>query len=180
MIGGNMKYFFRLILAVSIIFCFHYNALGADHQKIGVVDIQELQTKSKVFQRERAKLKKTFDAMQKKLDEEKTALLKLEEDFRKQSMMLSLDAKEDKKRELEKKRRYYKYLFEDFTQEMKDAETQATKKTFKELEKVVDKIAVDEGYIIILEKRTPGLIFYNDAIDITDHVAEAYDKMPQK
>jgi len=115
--------------------------------------------------------------MQKKLDEEKNALLELEQDFKKQSMMLSLDAQEDKKRELEKKTRYYKYLYEDFTQDMKDAEMEATKSVGKELEKVVQKIAEKDAYTLILERRTVGLIFYDDAIDITDQVTKAYDKM---
>jgi outer membrane protein len=151
-------------------------ALGAKSSKIAVVDIQKLQSKSTTFQKERAKLKKTFDAMQKKLDAEKKALLKLEEDFKKQSMMLSLDAQEDKKRDLEKKRRYYKYLYEDLTQEMKNAEIQVTKKIGKDLQVIVKKVAEKEGYILILERRTIGLLFYDDVIDITDQVTEIYDR----
>jgi outer membrane protein len=177
MTGGNMKHFFRLILGVIIVLGFQNNALAASSLKIGVVDIQKLQQQSKAFQKARAKLRTKFEAMQKKLDEEKNALLKLEQDFKKQSMMLSLDAQEDKKRELEKKRRYYKYLYEDFTQDMKDAEMEATKSVGKELEKVVQKIAEKDAYTLILERRTVGLIFYDDAIDITDQVTKAYDKM---
>ncbi len=147
--------------------------------KIGVVDVQKLQNKSKAFQREKAKLKKKFDEMQKKLDEEKKALRKLEEDFRKQSVMLSLDAKVDKKRELERKRRFYKYLYGDFSQEMKEIEVEVMKRVLKDLEKVVEKIAEKEGFTLILEKKTVGLVYYHDAIDITDQVTEAYDRMKQ-
>ena len=114
--------------------------------------------------------------MQKKLDDQKRSLITLEEEFKKQSMMLSLDAKDDKRRELEKKRRYYKYLYEDFTQEMKNIEAEATKKIGTELEAIVRKIGEKEGYMLILEKRTVGLIYYGNAIDITDIVTEAYDR----
>jgi len=148
--------------------------------KIGVVDIQKFQKKSKNFQAIGNKVKKKFDAMQQKLDDERNALLKLEEDFKKQSMMLSLDAQEDKKRELEKKRRYYKYIYEDLSQEMKDTESEATGQIGKELENVVKKIAEKEGYTLILEKRTLGLIYYSDVIDITDRVVEAYDASKPK
>ncbi len=164
-----------------VFFCFVFfivtDTLGAQTTtvKIGVVDIQKFQKKSKGFQTVNAKLKKKFDAMQQKLDDERNALLKMEDDFKKQSMMLSLDAQEDKKRELEKKRRYYKYIFEDLSQEMKEAEAEATGDVGKELEKVVKKIAEKEGYTLILEKRTLGLIYYNDVIDLTDRVVEAYD-----
>ena len=174
-----MKYFCTTILGIILVFALQCNSLGAEHGKIAVVDIQQFQKNSLAFQKTRQELKKKFDALQKKLDEEKKKLMKLEEDFKKQSMMLSLDAQEDKKRALDKQRRYYKYLYEDLSDEMKASEMEATKKIGKELEKVVSKIGKEEGYIVILEKRTVGLIYYDDAIDITDRVTQAYDKMKQ-
>lgn len=174
-----MKYFLPSILAIILTFAVHFNSLGAEYGKTAVVDIQQFQKNSRAFQKTRQKLKEKFDALQKKLDEEKNKLLKLEEEFKKQSMMLSLDAQEDKKRALDKQRRYYKYLYEDLSQEMKDSEIEATKKVGKELEKIVEKIGKEEGYIIILEKRTVGLIYYDDSIDITNQVTKAYDKVKQ-
>ena len=174
-----MKYFFPSILGIMLILALQCNSLGAEHGKIAVVDIQQFQKNSLAFQKTRQVLKKKFETLQKKLDEEKRKLLQLEEELKKQSMMLSLDAQEDKKRALDKQRRYYKYLYDDLSDEMKDTEIEATKKVGKELEKVVSKIGKEEGYIIILEKRTVGLIYYEDAIDITDQVTRAYDKMKQ-
>jgi outer membrane protein len=177
MIGGNMKQLFQLGLGIFIILCFQYTALGQSTLKVGVVDIQRLQNQSKAFQKQRAKLKNKFDIMQKKLKDEEDAIRKLEGEFNKQSIMLSLDAKEDKKRELERKKRHFKYLYEDYTQEMKNAEKDATKRVGKDLEKIVEKIATEEGYIVIFERRTIGLIYFNDAADITDRVTKDYDKM---
>ena len=174
-----MKTLFQLTLSIFIILCIQYTALGANTIKIGVVDIKKLQSQSKTFQKQRAKLKQKFDAMQEKLNAEEKAIRKLEQDFNKQSMMLSLDAKQDKKRELERKKRHYKYLYEDYSQEMKEIEKEATKKVGKDLEKILEKIATEERFMLILEKRTIGLLFYDDAIDITDRVTDAYDKMLQ-
>jgi outer membrane protein len=147
--------------------------------KIGVVDLQKFQQSSKAFQKTGVEIKKKFDEMQKKLNQARDSLAKLDEDFRKQSMMLSLDAQEDKRRELEKKRRQYKFLYDESTQEMKDIEGEAIKKILQELEKIVAKMGEKEGYSLILERRTLGLIYYNEAIDITDRVTEAYDKSKQ-
>ena len=174
-----MKLFLRSVLTLMILTVGYCPALGADGVKIGLLDMQNFQQKSRAFQKTTASLKGKFNAMQRKLDEEKKGLFKLEEEFKKQSMMLSLDAQEDKRRELEKKRRYYKYLFEDFTAEIKGAEREATKRVGKELEKILKKIAENEGYTIILEKRTLGLVYFDDAIDLTDRVVEAYDRMKQ-
>jgi outer membrane protein len=172
-----MKRLLAVSLGVLIAFMVSGSALGADALKVGVVDIQRFQKTSKQFQKIGAELKQKFDQLQKKLDSEKKALQKLEEEFTKQNMMLSLDAKEDKKRELEKKRRYYKYLYEDYTAEMKNSEREATRMVGKELEKAVRKIGEKEKFTLILEKRTVGLLYFANKIDITDKVVKIYDQM---
>jgi len=153
-----------------------YNAFSADSSKIAVINMQKLQEKSKKFQKIRGTLRQKYETLQKKLDNEKNELVKMEEELKKQGMMLSLDAKEDKQKELTKKKRHYKYLAEEFTQEMKQAEIEATNKFGKEIEKVVEKIGKREAYTLILGKRTMGLVYYDNAIDITDEVIKAYDQ----
>jgi outer membrane protein len=90
--------------------------------------------------------------------------------------MLSLDAQEDKKREFEKKQRQFKFMYDEYSQEMKETEMEAIKKVMKDLEKVVEEMGKKEGYTIILERRTLGLLYFNNTIDLTDRVTEAYDK----
>jgi outer membrane protein len=150
--------------------------VAAQAVKIGVVDLQKFQKNSKAFQKASVSVKKKFEDMQQKLNDERNAVGRLDEEFKKQSMMLSLDAQEDKKRELEKKQRQFKFMYDEYTQEMKETEMDAIKKVMKELEKIVEKMAEKEGYTIILERRTLGLLYFNNAIDLTDRVTDAYDK----
>ncbi|MDY6973485.1 MAG: OmpH family outer membrane protein [Thermodesulfobacteriota bacterium] len=170
-----MKQVFGFLVAIVLVFCFQLHAFGADVCKFGVVDMQELQEKSISFQETRELLKERFGALQKKLDDEKDELLRIEEEFKKQSMMLSLDAKEDKWKKLEKKKRHYKYVYDEAAQEMKEAELDARKKVAKEIGEVVKEIGQREGFTMIFEKRMVGLIFSSDAIDITGKVIKAYD-----
>jgi outer membrane protein len=174
-----MKRVVFLASALITLFFLQTSPVTAEPVKIAVVNLDRFQQTSKAFQKTAAVMKSKFEELQKKLDEERNILAKLEEDFKKQSMMLSLDAQEGKKRELERKRRYYKYLHDEFTQEMQETEMEAIRKIMGELEKVVEKLAEKEGYTLILERRTMGLIYYNKAVDITDRVIEAYDKMYQ-
>lgn len=150
--------------------------LAAQNVKVGVVDLQKFQKNSKAFQRASLVVKKKFDDMQQKLNDERTALGRLDEELKKQSMMLSLDAQEDKKRDFEKKQRQFKFMYDEYTQEMKETEMEAIKRVMKELEKVVEDMGKKEGYTIILERRTLGLLYFNNTIDLTDRVTEAYDK----
>jgi outer membrane protein len=174
-----MNRVFFLALTLITLFLVQTGSATAQPVRIAVVNLDKFQQTSRSFQKTGAAMKSKFEELQKKLDDERNILAKLEEDFKKQSMMLSLDAQEDKKRELERKRRYYKYLHDEFTQEMKDTEVEAIRKVMGELEKVVEKIAEQEGYTLILERRTMGLIYYSKAVDITDRVIEAYDKTYQ-
>jgi outer membrane protein len=161
---------------LMVVFLFPAAPLAAQAVKVGVVDLQKFQKNSKSFQKSSLSVKKRFDDMQQKLNDERTALAKLDDEFKKQTMMLSLDAQEDKKRELEKKQRHFKFMYDDFTQEMKDVEMDAIKKVMKELEKIVEKMGEKEGYTIILERRTLGLLYFNNTVDLTDRVTDAYDK----
>ena len=65
-----MKRFFYLLVGIFIIFLFQHNALGANAYKIAVVDVQKLQKNSVAFQKTRTNLKKKFEVLQQKLDEE--------------------------------------------------------------------------------------------------------------
>jgi outer membrane protein len=172
-----MKRAFSIAVVIGVFFTLQQTALA--DTKIGVVDMQEFQKKSKAFGVHRAKLKEKFDSLQKKMEAEKESLRKAEDEFRKQMMMLSLDAQEDKRRELEKKQRRYKFVNSEYVQEMKAAETDATRTVGMEIGKVVNKIGKAKGHAIIIEKRSLGLIYWNDAIDITEEVIEAYDKANQ-
>lgn len=174
-----MKRISLLFFCFALLFCVQNRIVWAEGVKIGVLNMQKLQQNSVRFQKIREGLKKKFNALQKKLDGERAQIAKIEEELRKQSMMLSLDAKEDKEMELGKRTRHYKYMYGEVTQEMKDAEFEATRKIGKEIEKIVEKMSQKERYTIILEDGTVGLIYYDNAIDITKQVTEAYDKMNQ-
>ncbi len=174
-----MKKFCVILLGAAFLLSMQYTVALAADIKIGVLDMKRLQQRSANFQQIKEELKKKYNAFQKKLDAERQQIEKLERDLKKQSMMLSLDAKENKEMELGKLTRHYKYMVGEVTQEMKDAEFEATRKVGREIEKVVEKIGKKEGYTVILEQGTTGLVYYNDAIDITAQVIKAYDKMKQ-
>lgn len=171
-----MKRISLLFICFALFSGFYHNPVWAGDIKIGVLNMKRLQQNSAKFQKIREELRTKFNALQKKLDAEREQINKIEEELRKQSMMLSLDAKEDKKRELEKKQRHYKYLAEEYTREMQAAEVEAKKRIGKELSRVVEKIGKEEGYTLIFERRTVGLLYYDHALDITEKVAAAYDE----
>ncbi len=167
------------MIVFIVLFLFQSGALAAGAPKIGVVDVQRLQKESTAFRKLAADLKRKIQDMQLKLDKERGALREFEEEFKKQSMMLSLDAQGDKKRTLGKKRRKLKYLADDFTQDMKAIESEVMQRFGMEIRKIVQKIGQEESFTLIFEKRSIGVMYNGGAIDVTDKVIKAYDKIKQ-
>jgi outer membrane protein len=174
-----MKRYLSMFFGTLCICVFPLSAAGADSDKIGVVDLQRCIRNSIVGKKIFQDLKGKKDGMQKQIDQKQDELLKLKDELEKQSMMLSMDAKEDKEKDFERKSREFKFLYEDLTEEMGKAENEARKKILEELEEVVTGIGEKEGYLLIFERRTSGIMFLDKAIDISDEVIKAYDKTKQ-
>lgn len=174
-----MKNLFRFVFVSIIVLGFHHSALAQSPLKIGVVDIQQVQQQSLAFDKEEAKLQKEIEEMQKRINDEGAELQKLREDYEKQSMMLSLDAQEDKKREFDSKARHYAYLREDFEATVNQLRAAATTRLYNELIGVVREIGLKGGYTLIMQKTGTGLLYNDGAVDITAEVISAYDKASQ-
>lgn len=170
-----MKKFFMIFLCtVFILPLLPAPAFAAE--RIGVVDFEVLQEKSVEFQKVRDQLQKKAEELKAKLTKESNELGKLEEEYHKQSMMLSLDAQESKRKELERKRRHYNYLFEEYNRELREAELEATRTMARRVRAVLGDIGKAGGFTIILDKDSPGLLYDGGAEDITGEVARAMDK----
>jgi outer membrane protein len=175
-----MKDHLWLISALAVFCLFPVSAIGADSAKFGVVDLQKCITESIEGKRVFMELKKKKDTMQEKLDKKQNELLSIKEELDKQSMMLSVDAQEDKKKDFERMSREFKFLYEDLSEEMRKAETEARKKILDELEEVVGDIGKRNNYVLIFERRSSGIMSFDNKIDITDEVIKAYDRKKQK
>lgn len=169
-----MRYARTLAVTFCILFVYCTGTLAAG-EKIAVIDTEKFKQKSESLKDLLSEMQKKVDTMQKKLYEEQKALKELEGEFEKQRLMLSLDAQEDKRLELEKKKLYVKYLFEDFSMETKALEREAQKTITTALQKIVQDLGEKKGYSLILEKRTPGIYYTDKAIDITEEVIKLYD-----
>jgi len=171
-----MKHYIGLLMGVVFLFGLQLHAYGGESGKFGVVDIQKFQQKSVAFQKVKEDYINKLEPARKELEKEKAELMSLEEELRKQSMMLSLDAKEDKRKELGQKTRRYKYIENEFLQEMKEMEVETVRIVGAEIQDIVTEIGKRDGYIMILEKRAVGFLYNDDKIDITDQVIKAYDR----
>ncbi len=170
-----MKRYLGAIIVIMALCVFPLTNLEAASEKIGVIDLQICFMKSIEGKKIIKELKKKKEALQKKFDRKQNAFLKIQEDLKKQSMMLSADARMSKEREFERMRRELKYTYDDLIGEMRQAEIEAKKAVFKDMENVINAIGKKGDYFLIMERRAGGIMYYGKAVDITDQVIKAYD-----
>jgi outer membrane protein len=169
-----------LFFPIIIIILLAYNVvLAEDVARIGLIDLQRCLQESKEGLKVLEMLKKKKDDLQQELDTRQKEILELQKELDKQTMMLSMDAQEDKEKTIERKGRELQYLYKDLSEEMAKAQEKEKKRIFTELEKVVEKIGSQKKYTLIIEKRAGGVLYFSKAIDITDQVIKAYDQVKE-
>ena len=169
----------KLFIFAALILCFVFqsSSMAAEAAKVAVVDIQRCMKESNEGKRVSDSLKKDIEAMQLRYNKAQKEVTDLNKEIEKQSLMLSLDAKESKQNELEKKNRELTYLAQDLEEEQTAAQQSATQKILKEITAVVESIAKQQAFDLVLEKSNSGIIFTSSAIDITDQVLNEYNKV---
>jgi len=171
-----MKKSFLFFTIIALLLGYNI-VLAEDFSRVGLIDLQRCLKESKEGQKVFQVLKKKKDNLQRRLNTRQKELLELRKELDKQAMMLSLDAKEDKEKTIERKTRELEYLYKDLNEEMARAQGKEKQRIFKELEKIIEKIGSEENYTLIMEKRAGGVLYFSKSIDITDQVIKAYDQV---
>ncbi len=90
--------------------------------------------------------------------------------------MLSEDAREKKERELRIEIGDFKALQKKYAEEFKETEGKLIVDIQKGLIELVNEFGKKGGYLLILEKREAGVLYFPQTIDITDVIIEQYNK----
>ena len=174
--GGDMRKLLALTVIITGILLFQQNVIAAESYKIGIVNIQRCLQESNEGKRLDQELLEKRNEMQEELNTKQLELEEMEKEIQKQSLMLSLDAKEDKENEYYKMQRDIEYLVEDFNELMTKMQTEAQQTFLTALQDILVDIAGKDGYDLIMERLSGGILFSSEAIDITDQVIDALNK----
>lgn len=168
----------KISIFVALILCliFQNSGMAAEAAKTAVVDLQRCMRESNEGKRVSESLKKEIEAMQQRYNKANQELESLNKEIEKQSLMLSLDARESKQTELDKKKRDLTYLAQDLEEEQTAAQQNASQKLLKDIYIIVENFGKQQAFDLILEKSTSGIIFTSNALDITDQIIKEYNK----
>ncbi|SDU62789.1 OmpH family outer membrane protein [Desulfobacula phenolica] len=164
-----------IILSMILFFGFIPEAFCADIAKIGVVDFQKILSESSAGKIIQKQITGKGAELQKKLQDEKNQLDEMQKAFERESLVLSPEKQKEKQREFRIRVNDFKKMQDDFSKEFKRLEMNSLNKIQKEVFEITDEIGKEEGYLLILEKKTAGVIYHPTQLDITDQVIKKYN-----
>jgi outer membrane protein len=162
-----MKMFLVLLLLVS--------SQAFATAKIGFVNVQKIISSIKEGKSVVATLEKSFNSKKAILKGDEDKIKKAQEDYKKQSMVLSEKARLQKEKEIQESMMALQKKTMDFQKEIQQQEGELKKPILEKLKVVVDEICKTEGIDIAFEV-SAAPIYAKERIDLTDKVIAGYDK----
>ncbi len=147
---------------------------SAEDLKIGYVDLRRALDNTEKGQQAKQKLQQEIRSKQKKLNKKKQKIKELKKELQSQSMALSQKAKRKKQKQLRKRMARLQRMYMKLQRKLTKKEASKTKELFDEMRGVVEKIAEEKGYDLVLEKGETTVLYGEDAIDLTDELIERY------
>lgn len=158
-------------------FCFALLAFGsaaAADMKVGVMNVQQVLVNSVSGKAAKEKFDEKMKNLQAKFKAEEQELVDMQSEIEKKSSAWSEETKQLKVREFQKKRRELQEKSEDARFELKTLQDSELAPILKALEGVVAAYGNENGYTLILDSKS-GVIFYSEAVDITDQLIKELD-----
>lgn len=167
-------YKLSVIGAIVMVVFFVLPVSAADVAKIGVVDFQKVLTESEPGKSVQNEMQTQGREMEKSLRDLGAAIENLTDQMSREAMVMSKEKREEKQRELEIKKYDFQTLQKKYQTKFRELEADNISKLQNEIFDVTAKIGKEGGYLLIIEKG--AIVYYPDAIDITDTVIEKFNK----
>ena len=170
------------ILAVGVFSFFFLTGASsaADVAKIGIVDFQKILEVSNAGKTAQVEINKQGKQMENDLKDRGAEIEDIEKKIEKESLVMSKELRDEKQREIRIKIGDFKALQQKYMEDFKALENRIISRIQKDVVELVQEIGKKEGYTLIVEKRTGGVIYAPLSIDITDAVLQVYNTQAPK
>ena len=149
---------------------------GQAPPKIGVVNFQEVALGSKAGKATKARLEKLAEKLKKEAKAEETKLLARRKELEAATSRLTSAERQDRAATLERDEAAFQRLLEDKTEELKQAETKSVTELARQIDRILKTYAVDKGVTVILEAQRPGLLYFDQHLDISAEIIKRFDR----
>lgn len=152
-------------------------AMAADSAvKIGLVDMQRALQTVDAGKKAKTQLEKEFNAKKKTLQDEENALKKMTEEFKKQSLVMSDEARAKKQGELQERIMKFQETTARSQAEIQQKERDLTQPIITKLRNVIAEVSKKKDYTLVLEKNENTVLYSLERDDLTSEVISQFDK----
>lgn len=167
-----------LIVLGALLVTLSSNAIA--EVKVGIVNIQKVITTVSEGKAVMKTLKKSAETKQKELKSEEESIIKLQQSFQKQDLVLSEKAKIKKQQELRAKITALQQKSMQYQKDFQKQESQLKQPILEKLKPIIDEISKSEKVSMTFELTSSPVVYAEKKVDITEKVIKAYDKKYKK
>ena len=143
--------------------------------KIGVINVERLVQESALGKEAFGRVKKLNDVKKDEADKLQKELRDMEEKLAAQGSAMADDKRDQLQKTYQEKAIAFKRFQDDANRELETAQ----KKELSELERrvfpVINQVGKEKGYTLIFNKFQSGLVYADDAVDLTDDVLKVFN-----
>jgi len=161
---------FTLVLAALVLLCAPVAASA--QQNFAFVDSIRAAANSKEGKAAQERLKNMTEKKREEFRPKEEKLKRMQEEFETQRFVLSKDALQERELDILKGKRNFERDLQEAQEEFEIEQRKLMQPILKSVLDAVSNVARDKGYSVVLEKASPGVLFYSDDLDITDQVIE--------
>lgn len=144
--------------------------------RIGTVDMQRALQSVESGRSAKAQLEKEFNVKKKDLQEEEASIKKMGEEFRKQSLVMSEEARAKKQGEIQERILKLQEKTARSQGEIQRKEQELTEPILTKLRKIISDLAKQKGFTVVLEKNENMVLFSQEKDDLTEEVISLFNK----
>jgi outer membrane protein len=143
--------------------------------KVGYVDMQKAIQSTGSGKKAKTDLEAEFNKRKKDLDKKKADIEKMGQDLEKKKAVLSEEVLNKKQMELQEEMMKFQKVVAENQMEIQKKEKELTLPILEKMKKVIEKVAGDKGFSIVLERTEQNVLFAQKEVDLTDEVIKAFE-----
>lgn len=177
-LGGRIEWAVMLVAAtIALILSGCAGGAGKIDAKIGVINSQRLLNETSAGKKAKENLTAFSKNRQALMELEEKELRRMEEDFVKQSSVLSPTAKRDREEQFRRRMQEYQQKASELNREVQEKQKDVLEGFRDKIEMIVAKVAKRLGLQVIVDKSKGGpTIYHEEGLDISGPVIEEFNR----
>lgn len=164
-----------LNLSASLLFVTLAQTALAAETKIGYVDMQKAVQATAAGKKAKTDLEAEFNKRKKELDKKKADIEKMGQDLEKKKSVLSEEVLGKKQMELQEEMMKFQKVVGENQLEIQKKEKELTMPILEKMRKVIEKVASEKQFSIVLERNEQNILYAQKETDLTDDVVKAFE-----